>query len=136
MGQLTETAKRQETVQVDKDFTSDRLSSSSRYIGFGLAGVAFLIFSSDSQFASTFLQRLQPWLVLSAAFGCMTIIADYFHYMFGYGASSQAAKNEANGYKYDEKSFYYRGRKFFFWIKHILAVLGATVLIVILLLYI
>ena len=126
----TTIAERKDRVQQDKDFTSARISDLSRYIGFGLAGVVFLLLTSSSDYAEAMVRNFQAPLVLSATLGCLTVLFDYLHYFFGYLSSRTTAKDTERNYQFNPQSKLYVWRFRFFWAKQVCAVLGAVILIV------
>lgn len=120
---------RKKRIQDDKDFTSSRISESTRYLGFGLAAVAMALLTSDAAFPKKLMAAHPTPVILAAALGCLTIFADYLHYLFGYLASDEAARNRDGDFGYLTQSIYYRARRWFFYSKQIFAALGFLFLI-------
>ena len=125
--------RRRQKIQEDKDFTSARISESTRYVGFGLAALTVAMLTSDAAFPKRLIANFEWFVVVASALGCLTIILDYLHYLFGYLASEQAADNRDGDYGYLTQSGYYRARRYFFLAKQITALVGAVSFVVILL---
>jgi hypothetical protein len=119
--------------QEDKDFTSARISESARYIGFGLAAVSMGLLTSDATFPKHLIGHYGGFIIVVSAFGCVTILLDYLHYVFGYLASEAAAANKDGNFVYLTKSSFYRCRRGFFVAKQIVALAGAVMFIIVLL---
>jgi hypothetical protein len=126
--------RRKQKIQEDKDFTSARISESARYVGFGLAALTVAMLTSDAAFPKRLIAAHGNFVILASAFGCITVISDYLHYLFGYYASEEAAGNVSGDFGYRTQSLFYKLRRGFFWTKQIFAVVGACIFIAILLL--
>lgn len=126
--------RRRQKIQEDKDFTSARVSESARYIGFGLGAASVAFLTSDAAFSRMLISNYKTGVMAAAAFGCLTILLDYFHYILGYMSSEQAGRNSAGDYGYLTGSGLYRSRRWFFWLKQFTAVLGALIFIAVLVL--
>jgi hypothetical protein len=125
--------RRRQKIQEDKDFASSRVSESARYIGFGLAAATIAFLTSDAVFTKKIMASYEGWILVASAFGCATILFDYFQYVCGYLSSEEAGRNRAGDYGYLTQSYLYRARRWFFWAKQCFAVIGAVMFIGILL---
>ncbi len=124
--------RRRQRIQEDKDFTSARISESVRYIGFGLAAVTMVFLTSDANFPKKVLAHYQSFVLLCSAFGCVTIVLDYLHYLVGYLSSEEADRNRDGDFGYLTQSNFYRARRVFFVGKQFTAMFGALVFKVVL----
>src|SRR4051812_22380190 len=80
-------------IQDDKDFTSQRMSDDTRYIGFGLSALTLALLTSSSKFAIELMENYRLFILLSSFFGCLAIFFDYLHYYFGYKSDEEAYQN-------------------------------------------
>lgn len=120
-------AEQNEVVKSDLDFTSDQISNSTRYVGYGLVIAAFTILTSDGAFLKLLAKNYLFYIVGFAILGIITILFDYLQYILGYYSSLKA--NDNKDYKYSKKSKFYKLRYFFFYAKQVTSILGALVLI-------
>jgi hypothetical protein len=125
--------RRRQKIQEDKDFTSARISESSRYIGFGLAALTMALLTSDAEFPKRIMMHYEGFILCASAFGCVAIVLDYLHYLFGYLASEDAGRNRDGDYGYLTQSTFYKARRWLFVSKQIVALLGAGIFIIVLL---
>lgn len=113
----------------DANSASQRISSTSRYISFGVIATSFSLLVSSSNYSIEIVEQERQLLILSSIFGIITILFDYFHSFFYYLSSKKAIKNKAKEYKYNTKSFVYRTGQFFFYSKQFTSLIGAIILI-------
>jgi hypothetical protein len=125
--------RRRQKIQDDKDFTSARISESARYIGFGLAALTMAFLTSDAAFPKQLIARYEGYILLASAFGCLTIVLDYLHYLTGYISSEAAGQNKEGDFGYLTQSTFYKARRWFFIAKQIVALSGAMIFIIVLL---
>lgn len=123
-----ETAKRKDSVQEDRNFTSGKISDLSRYIGFAVIALVFALLTSTSPFSVSLVGQQKTCILIAAFFGVMAILSDYLHYFFGYLSSLSVTKN--NDYYYDAGSIAYKLRKLLFWSKQLFGFLSAILVLI------
>jgi len=127
---MTDVDKRKVVLE-EKRHVSSKISDLSRYIGFGLVAVVYTILTSDSKAVIKIYENYTFLLLLVAEFGAATILFDYLQFVGGYFSVEAALKNEGDSYRYNSKSFWYQLRIIAFWIKQVIALLGAILLIIV-----
>ena len=79
-----------ENAIADYKYATDKLSETSRTIGFGLVGVFFSVAFAESAVLTSFMNHNKLALFGVGVLGSTTILFDYLHYLFGYWASVEA----------------------------------------------
>lgn len=114
----------------NQNYFSGKVGELARNIGFGLAAIGFALISTDSKFYTSLPNSLSGIIIFSAAMGCLTVLADYLQYFFGWMAATDAANNETGGYSHSPVGkFWRRCQDFCFYSKQGIAVVGALSLI-------
>jgi hypothetical protein len=109
---------------------TNRISEQTRYIAFGALAFVYGVYVSESPIPVALVAHHSSMLRSAAAFAAIALVLDYLQYVAFYEVASQAKKNKAGGYRYDERSGAYAWGQALFWGKQI-AVLLAIILIVV-----
>jgi hypothetical protein len=91
------------------------------------------LLTSDAEFPKRIMMHYEGFIPCASAFGCVAIVLDYLHYLFGYLASEDAGRNRDGDYGYLTQSTFYKARRWLFVSKQIVALLGAGIFIIVLL---
>lgn len=91
-----EILRRKSIVREERDYTSAKLSELARYIGFGLAGLTLVLYTSSSPFAVKLLTAFRGEILFVSAVGCVVILFDFLQYLVGY-------KISVDGYRHIEE---------------------------------
>lgn len=121
----------------EKQYVTGRVGETCRYIGFGLVAVFYGIVTSSEALPKQLLADFGWWIRAFGAFGALTILTDYLQYLAGDFAARSALSRKDQGefsYLYNKKWFSYRLRTFCYGAKQIFALIGATILTVLLIL--
>ncbi|NQV17245.1 MAG: hypothetical protein HQ534_01700 [Armatimonadetes bacterium] len=124
---MNELEERESIIKRDLDYTSEEISKTSRYIGFGLIGIFIALIDSTTKSTLFIFANYKFLLLISAVFGCLTVISDFLQYIAGNICSEKANKRKEKLYK--KTWFCYRVRNFLFWLKLSFALTGAALLI-------
>jgi len=128
--QIMTPEERRKSQRVNQDYFSDKISELSRYIGFGLAAVAFTLLSSDSAFAKSLGGAENNLLIATAGIGCLTLLMDYLQLCCGWASASIAARNSTDKYKMTRGSRAFRCfQNIFYYGKQFSAFVGVITLI-------
>lgn len=109
-----------------KSEVSSKISETCRFIGFGLVAFYYAIQATDSEFTEALRASNGVDLTMLGLMGVLTLVFDYFQYLFGYWSTEDALERMPAAY--DTDSFFYHGRHFAFWAKQVSALLGAGTL--------
>lgn len=124
---------KKERVFNDLDSTTERISETSRYIGYGLAAVALTLYSTETELSGSLLKLSRNYILLAAAFGVLTVIFDYLQFLMGYLSSYavylESKNDEGASWDYPNDSKLRTLRFIFFWGKQALAMTGAGFLL-------
>ncbi|WP_171172790.1 hypothetical protein [Ruegeria sp. HKCCA0370] len=96
----------QRRVELEQNITS-RISETTRYIGFGIVAWIFAVHTSSSGFATSYVESYGFFVGLAGLAGLLTIVLDYFQYIFGYRSVGIAMDNRENNYQFQEGSAAY-----------------------------
>jgi hypothetical protein len=116
--------RRRAVLDEQRNVTS-RISDTCRYIGFGLLVVFYASRFGEPESASL-QETYGRALYIIGLTGGLTIVFDYFQYVFGASAVQTALSR--NDYMYDDHSIAYRGRRACFVLKQWSAGIGSLVL--------
>jgi hypothetical protein len=109
----------------DYKSAAEKLSESSRKIGYGLAAVFFTVAFADAGSLKALMDNC-PKLMLSVGVGgVLTVLADYLHNFFAYKSAIEAGA--ADGV-FNVRGFQYRAHSVFFWLKQLIGVIGIVAL--------
>lgn len=126
-------ADRRKNYRDSQDYYSSKLSDSTRAMSFGLCAVAFTLLSTDTAFADAVTGSSSWLLLIAAALGALSIVADSLQMLFGWFGTKRAAENDAGEYKADAlaKGFF-AWREAAFYLKLVFAFVGAAILVFVL----
>lgn len=93
------TDKRHEIAQDDLHFASSRISDFARYIGLGLAGLAYFLISSDSKFAHHAIHEYRYWILGLSLTGVAVILLDWLQYLLAYSLALEARQRAEEFHK-------------------------------------
>jgi hypothetical protein len=116
------------SVLAQSDAVSTKISDLVRYISFGILAVAYSIFTSESDFAKELLRSSALVVLAMAALSACSIVFDYLQYLFGFFNSQIALGQGGDDLSYPKGLFLY-GRYLFFYLKQILTMASAFLLI-------
>lgn len=119
----------------EKQFLSDRLSSQTRLVTFGVLGTMWGFLISDVEIAKLIVERFGKSLILIIFLSLLVLCIDYLQYLTGYFNTHNLIKKlENKGLsegQYDSDSFSYKLRDFCFYTKQILLGINILVFIII-----
>lgn len=126
-------AANKERIFADLKSTTERISETSRYIGYGLSAVALTLYSAETELSSSLLKISRNYILLAASLGIGTVIFDYFQFLMGYCSSytvyeTSKGKDSAT-WEYPKNSKLRKARFFFFYGKQVFAVVGSGFLL-------
>jgi len=113
----------------EKRFVTNRISETTRYLGFGLLASFYAIISSADAYPRALATAYPLALQTMALAGMLAVVFDYLQYLFGRVAVQNALKRTDNPYAYNKKWFSWRAREVCFWAKQAMALLGSALLI-------
>ena len=128
---MTDQENRKKLIYEDRNYTSEQISNLSRYIGFGLIAITFVIVTGQHSVLNVILQKYRIILGLVALSGILTIIFDYLQYVSGSLSSKKAARRTDQRFLVDRKSMYFKLRVFFYQSKQVTSIVGSILLLVI-----
>ncbi len=116
----------------DLNFLSDRISNQTRTIALSVLAIAwlFLIGGKDAPVLPSSPNR--TLLLLAGAGSLLSLVVDYFQYVFGYFDAdnvrkrAEKSKTKTGDYNYD--ACLYRLRTMLFWVKQIFAIAALVML--------
>lgn len=114
----------------DKKEVSGRIGETSRFISFGLVALVFTIHGSENNLSANIVLHSKFLLNIAGLVGCLSIVSDYLQYLCGYLSVNEALARRSDGYSYNPDSLLYKGRRWFFWAKQILALSGAVIVVI------
>lgn len=117
----------------EKRTVTDRLSETTRYIGFGLLAIFYGIAASSEAFPRALQSQYPLPLKFIALCGFLAILLDYLQYVFGRRAAQNALGRTDNPFHYNRTWFSYRARKWCFFAKQAAALAGSLAFILIIL---
>ena len=110
-------------VLADLNFSSNRMSELTRYIGFGSLALVFTVLTSNSTFAQSIMSESKLQLLAIGALGAITIFIDYLHYFSSY-MQSRLVLNNTESFSYDDIPFLKGIRTGLFWLKQAIAIIS------------
>ncbi|MBZ0217851.1 MAG: hypothetical protein K8F25_14935 [Fimbriimonadaceae bacterium] len=105
---------------------SANISTTCRFIGFGLLAVFYTIQTGDSEFAAKMRTGLGCYLWAIGALGAVTVLLDYMQYLCAWWSAQKAMKDD--DFAYSKNSYVYRAWHWFFYAKQWVAFFGAVTL--------
>lgn len=127
MGDPSDIATKKARILDEKRNVTGRISETCRYVGFGLLVVYYAIQSGDSAFEERLRLDHSPLIYLVGACGVFSIAFDYLQYFFAARSVDEAYRRPTADF--DPHSVAYKARQVFFYLKQIVAVLGASLLV-------
>lgn len=106
----------------EKKDVSSQISTLIRYIAFGLVAVTYSLFTSTAEFSIEMLEEHKNILLYASLAGGVTILLDYFQFVFGYYAVNKALGRDNK--RYSKKWLSYKGRNFCFNAKQFTVAIG------------
>ena len=107
----------------DMNFSSNRMSELTRYIGFGSLALVFAVLTSNSTFAQSMVNEGKLQLLAIGALGAITIFIDYMHYFSSY-MQSRLVLNNTESFSYDDIPILKGVRIGLFWLKQFIAIIS------------
>lgn len=117
----------------EKRTVTDRISETTRYIGFGLLAIFYGIVTSNEAFPRALQSQYPLVLKFIALCGFLAIVLDYLQYVFGRRATQNALSRTDAPFHYNRTWFSYRARTWCFLVKQAAALLGSIAFILIVL---
>ena len=131
---MSDSIKAKERVLSDLNSSTERISETTRYIGYGLSLLTFTLYSSESELAGSLLKDYRTLILWSSCFGVATVLSDYLQFLSAYFSSLSTYEShkgsEDSDWKYPEKSFLRKARFGLFYAKQFFAVIGLVLLII------
>ncbi|TDH38838.1 hypothetical protein E2A64_07020 [Pseudohoeflea suaedae] len=125
MGDEDLKARREKVIQTKADITGN-ISSTCRFVGFGLLAIFYTIQTGDSGYAQAVRLSLGWWLWIVGVSGAITILLDYLQYVFAWRSVASALADPE--YLYDTKSLSYCSWTTLFILKQCASVFGVAAL--------
>ncbi len=117
----------QKEVIDERRFVTNRISETTRYLGFGLLAIFYGIISSADAYAQQLKLGHPLLLQLMALSAMLALILDHLQYLFGRAAARKALKRTDKPYTYNKQWSSMRGRWACFWGKQAMALLGCLI---------
>lgn len=130
---MSEAQARYEKRIQDKKEVTGKISDTCRFVGFGLLAIYYTLMSGENKFALGLRDTVHTYWMLQAigTAGALAILFDYLQYYCGSRSVEEALQRE--DHKYDDTSWAYMARGWFYKFKQFAVFAGSLILVILVL---